>query len=210
MRCYSLPLPCSTLGHWAAPKTITRPLFMRPSNAKFSVGSWDGPALNNLGRMVASTSSPSLRQPGLILNRLRGARYGAGLATARNYFARYFIRISRTLPMSPAMAAGVTGRLWSVENLVALWEAYEQWRAERAAQNGSDTRKANGARSVLPLQGRHELPGGQASITHQVRAVCIDERGGGEARGRGIRWTSRIRVSQAHRCGTDNHSKVAR
>ena len=42
---------CSMLGHWAAPKRMTRPLFMRPSNAKFSVGSWDGPALDNLGRI---------------------------------------------------------------------------------------------------------------------------------------------------------------
>jgi hypothetical protein len=31
------------------------------------------------------------------------------------------------------MAAGVTDRLWSVEDLAALWESYEQQRAERAA-----------------------------------------------------------------------------
>jgi hypothetical protein len=52
-------------------------------------------------------------------------------ATALNYFAYNFIKIHRTLRTSPAMAAGVTDRLWSVEDLVALWEAYEQRRAER-------------------------------------------------------------------------------
>ncbi len=54
-------------------------------------------------------------------------------ATALNYFAYNFIKIHRTLRMSPAMAAGVTDRLWDVNDLVALWEAYEQRRAERAA-----------------------------------------------------------------------------
>ncbi len=54
-------------------------------------------------------------------------------ATALNYFAYNFIKIHRTLRVSPAMAAGVSDRLWSVEDLVALWEAYEQRRAERAA-----------------------------------------------------------------------------
>jgi IS1 family transposase len=53
-------------------------------------------------------------------------------ATALNYFAYNFIKIHRTLRTSPAMAAGVTDRLWSVEDLVALWEAYQQRRAERA------------------------------------------------------------------------------
>jgi hypothetical protein len=33
--------------------------------------------------------------------------------------------------MSPAMAAGVTDRLCDVNDLVALWEGYEQRRAER-------------------------------------------------------------------------------
>jgi hypothetical protein len=54
-------------------------------------------------------------------------------AVALNYFAYNFIKIHRTLRTSPAMAAGVTDRLWSVEDLVVLWEAYEQRRAERAA-----------------------------------------------------------------------------
>ncbi len=54
-------------------------------------------------------------------------------AVALNYFAYNFIKIHRTLRVSPAMAAGVTDRLWSVEDLVTLWEAYEQRRAERVA-----------------------------------------------------------------------------
>jgi hypothetical protein len=53
-------------------------------------------------------------------------------ATALNYFAYNFIKIHRTLRMSPAMAAGVTDRLWEVSDLVTLGEAYER-RAERAA-----------------------------------------------------------------------------
>src|SRR5208282_5607655 len=58
---------------------------------------------------------------------------GSGLLTPLNYSPYNFIKIHRTLRTSPAMAAGVTDRLWSVEDLVALWEAHEQRRAERAA-----------------------------------------------------------------------------
>jgi hypothetical protein len=55
-----------------------------------------------------------------------------GAAIALNYFAYNFIKIHRTLRTSPAMAAGVSDRLWEVSDLVALWESYER-EAERAA-----------------------------------------------------------------------------
>jgi hypothetical protein len=53
-------------------------------------------------------------------------------AVALGYFAYNFIKIHRTLRVTPAMAAGVTDRLWEVGDLVAAWEATER-RAERAA-----------------------------------------------------------------------------
>jgi hypothetical protein len=43
-----------------------------------------------------------------------------------------FIKIHSTLRVTPAMAAGVTDRLWDVPDLVALLEAEER-EAERAA-----------------------------------------------------------------------------
>lgn len=50
-------------------------------------------------------------------------------AVALNYFAYNFIKIHRTLRVSPAMAAGVTGKLWGVDDLVSLWESEEAKRA---------------------------------------------------------------------------------
>jgi hypothetical protein len=47
---------------------------------------------------------------------------------ALGYFAYNFIKINRTLRMTPAMAAGVTARLWEVSDLVALWESREALR----------------------------------------------------------------------------------
>ncbi len=42
------------------------------------------------------------------------------------YFVFYnFVRIHKTLRVAPAMAAGVTNKLWSVEDMVALVEGYE-------------------------------------------------------------------------------------
>ena len=53
-------------------------------------------------------------------------------AVALNYFANNFVRIHRTLRMSPAMAAGVTDRLFAVSDLVTLLEAEER-ESDRAA-----------------------------------------------------------------------------
>jgi len=53
-------------------------------------------------------------------------------SVALGYFAYNFIKIHRTLRCTPAMAAGVTGRLWEVSDLVALLEASERG-LERAA-----------------------------------------------------------------------------
>jgi IS1 family transposase len=54
-------------------------------------------------------------------------------AVALGYFAYNFIKVHRTLRMSPAMAAGITNRLWDVADLVAAWEAEERRRSEIAA-----------------------------------------------------------------------------
>ena len=53
-------------------------------------------------------------------------------AVALNYLAYNFVRLHRTLRVTPAMAAGVTDRLWDVSDLVSLLEEEER-RTERAA-----------------------------------------------------------------------------
>lgn len=53
-------------------------------------------------------------------------------AVALNYFSYNFIKIHSTLRTSPAMAAGITDKLWSVEDLVALWEREERKREKTA------------------------------------------------------------------------------
>ena len=49
------------------------------------------------------------------------------------YFMHYnFVRVHQTLRVTPAMAAGVTDRLWDVSDIVGLLEAKERG-LERAA-----------------------------------------------------------------------------
>jgi hypothetical protein len=46
-----------------------------------------------------------------------------------NYFAYNFVRLHKSLRMSPAMAAGVSTKLWEVSDIVALLEAAESKKA---------------------------------------------------------------------------------
>ncbi|MHB8218004.1 MAG: hypothetical protein ACYDDS_18175 [Candidatus Sulfotelmatobacter sp.] len=73
-----------------------------------------------------------MRRYTLLSNGLSRELENHAATTTVNYFAYNSIKIHRTLRTSHAMAAGVTDRLRSVEDLVALWEAYEQRRAGRA------------------------------------------------------------------------------
>ena len=50
------------------------------------------------------------------------------------YFMFYdFCRIHKTLKVTPATAAGVTTKLWSMEEIVALIDARDDRRAKRIA-----------------------------------------------------------------------------
>jgi hypothetical protein len=46
-------------------------------------------------------------------------------AVALHFMYYNFVRIHQTLRMTPAMAAGVTGKLWEIADIVALIEAKE-------------------------------------------------------------------------------------
>jgi hypothetical protein len=48
------------------------------------------------------------------------------MAALALYFIYYnFVRIHQTLCVTPAMAVGMTGKLWSIEDVVKLIETHE-------------------------------------------------------------------------------------
>jgi hypothetical protein len=48
------------------------------------------------------------------------------------YFVWYnFVKVHKTLRMSPAMAAGLTDKLWAIEDIVALVDAAEPKTSKR-------------------------------------------------------------------------------
>jgi hypothetical protein len=47
-----------------------------------------------------------------------------------------FCRVHKTLKITPAMAAGVTEKLWNMEDIVALIDARDERKAKRIAGRG--------------------------------------------------------------------------
>ena len=54
-------------------------------------------------------------------------------AVALGYFAYDFNKINRALPTTPAMATGITAKLWKLADLVSAWGAWGREQEERAA-----------------------------------------------------------------------------
>jgi hypothetical protein len=54
-----------------------------------------------------------------------------------------FVRIHKTLRVSPAMAAGVTDRLWEIGDIVALVEATDAQPGKRAPYKKEDAEISN-------------------------------------------------------------------
>jgi hypothetical protein len=79
----------------------------------------------------------TIRRHTRLSNGFSGKLENHAAATALNYFAYNFIKIHRTLRTSPAVAAGVTDRLWEVTDLVALWEDYNS--GGRKEQHDADS-----------------------------------------------------------------------
>jgi IS1 family transposase len=65
-------------------------------------------------------------------------------AVSLHYMHYNFARIHKTLRVSPAMAAGVTDKLWSISDIVNVVDAWydEQTKAKRATQEWADERLA--------------------------------------------------------------------
>lgn len=58
-------------------------------------------------------------------HRCRNASKAAACSPRFNSLPYNFIKIHRTLRVTPAMAAGVTPKLWEVADLAAAWNAWE-------------------------------------------------------------------------------------
>ena len=77
-----------------------------------------GPYLDQLGRAANLTVRMSMRRFTRLTNAFSKKVENLQAAVALRFAHYNFVRIHKTLPTTPAMAAGVENRLWSIEELV--------------------------------------------------------------------------------------------
>ena len=99
------------------------------------MGPGEVPRLSNFNNLQCQTSLTALTgakgiflrcQTGTIVrySRKSGPAFGCGFLLI--YFMHYnFVRIHQTLRVTPAMAAGVTGKLWEMADMVKVLEDWE-------------------------------------------------------------------------------------
>jgi IS1 family transposase len=68
----------------------------------------------------------SMRRLTRLINAFSKKVENLAYSTALHYMHYNFVRVHRTLRVTPAMAAGVTHRLWSVEDILAVADQHEE------------------------------------------------------------------------------------
>ena len=74
-----------------------------------------------------------------------------------------FVRIHQTLKVTPAMAAGVTDKLWEVFDIV---EVLEQWELATSANVGAGSRTAQSPGQPIPALTKRFISGSVFKLTH--------------------------------------------
>src|SRR5579872_2969267 len=93
------------------------------------------------------------------------------MAALALYFMYYnFVRINQTLRVTPSMAAGVTGKLWSIEDVVKLTETHESEFKVRKPQ--TDPLAGNQAKSPTRRRVRGCRAGGNERFASDAPLVA--------------------------------------
>lgn len=79
-----------------------------------------------------------------------------------NVFAVNFLKINRSIRMTPAMAAGITDKLWTVADAVAVLERWEERQAQKEAEEKAKAAKPSG---LTPIKRRAAVVSGQTNQT---------------------------------------------
>lgn len=72
-------------------------------------------------------------------------------STHLHVFSYNFLKVHRTLKVTPAMEAGITDRLWTMADVVALLDAWEERQAQKAAEEKAKSAKPSG---MIPIRQR--------------------------------------------------------